>query len=148
METWFFTITFYNNIKKLDYESYQNIGYRNKIMKNFKELDNGIFHSFSRLVDFYFLRRFLDKEYITNAIVYSGAAHSVAYIYMLHKIGFRITHCANCSIQDMDNLNDTVDRVRDLPSHGATNDLINMFVNSYENPIQCSDLSSFPEFFE
>ena len=49
--------------------------------------------TFARLTDMYFLRRFLDKDYITNAIVYTGAAHSQLYIYTLLKyFDFDITH--------------------------------------------------------
>ena len=48
---------------------------------------------FASLMDFYFLRRFLDKDYITNAIGYTGSYHSQNYIYYLVKyFDFKITH--------------------------------------------------------
>lgn len=37
------------------------------------------------IMDCYFLRRFLDKNYITNVISYSGAFHSINYIWFLIK---------------------------------------------------------------
>ena len=44
-----------------------------------------LLNSYSVLMDGYFLRRFLDKDYIRNAIVYTGAAHSIIYIWFLIK---------------------------------------------------------------
>ena len=40
---------------------------------------------FTRFTDLYFLRRFLDKDYITNGIIYCGAFHSAVYIEHLVK---------------------------------------------------------------
>ena len=37
------------------------------------------------IVDCFFLRRFIDKSYIKNGIVYTGAAHSTIYIWFLIK---------------------------------------------------------------
>ena len=36
-------------------------------------------------MDCYFLRRFLDKDYITNAIVYTGHIHTTEYLFFLIK---------------------------------------------------------------
>lgn len=33
-------------------------------------------------VDIYFLRRFLDKDYITNGLSYTGSTHSLMYVYI------------------------------------------------------------------
>jgi hypothetical protein len=38
-----------------------------------------------QLMDMYLLRRVLDKDYINNAIVYTGAAHSINYVRLLVK---------------------------------------------------------------
>lgn len=37
------------------------------------------------IMDCYFLRRFLDKDYITNNIVYTGFIHTIEYLYFLVK---------------------------------------------------------------
>lgn len=37
------------------------------------------------IMDCYFLRRFLDKDYITNNIVYTGFIHTIEYLYFLIK---------------------------------------------------------------
>ena len=38
---------------------------------------------FTNITDLFFLRRFLDKDYITKAITYTGAVHSINYINFL-----------------------------------------------------------------
>jgi hypothetical protein len=44
------------------------------------------------IVDCFFLRRFIDKSYIKNGIVYTGAAHSTVYIWFLIKFyNYKIT---------------------------------------------------------
>jgi hypothetical protein len=44
------------------------------------------------IVDCFFLRRFVDKSYIKNGIVYTGAAHSTVYIWVLIKFyNYKIT---------------------------------------------------------
>lgn len=44
------------------------------------------------LVDCFFLRRFVDKSYIKNALVYTGASHSCVYIWFLIKFyNYKIT---------------------------------------------------------
>ena len=46
-------------------------------------------------MDVYFLRRFLDKKYITNTVTYTGINHSINYIYALVKyFDFKITHAS------------------------------------------------------
>lgn len=87
------------------------------------------------LVDLYFLRRFLDKDYITNGIIYTGASHSLNYIDILTKeFGFKITH-ASYSKYPMNKINDKLnENLRTL----------------FWPPVfdQCSDMSSFPELFK
>ena len=46
-----------------------------------------------RLVDFYFIRRFLDKRYIRDGVLYCGGMHGLHIIMILVKFfGFRIEH--------------------------------------------------------
>ena len=94
---------------------------------------------FADLTDIYFLRRFLDKDYITNAIVYTGAEHSVSYIHELVKTyDFKITHASYSKIPDMDKLTRAI-------KQGAR---LNIQEFTWP-PIfkQCSDISSFPNNF-
>ena len=137
----------HTEIKQMNFESFQNDQIKKRFIDEFKMINFNLFESFAKLVDLYFMRRFLDKEYITNAVVYSGAAHSVSYIYMLNSIGFQITHCANCIIQDMHELNNAVARISNFPSEKSIRYLLDMFTNN-DNPKQCSDLSTFPILFQ
>ena len=57
--------------------------YKFEILLN--QIDMLCIYNFAMIVDIFFLRRFLDKDYITNAIVYTGSAHSIFYIYFLVK---------------------------------------------------------------
>ena len=94
---------------------------------------------FARFTDIYFLRRFLDKEYITNAIVYSGALHSSTYVSVLvKKFAFRVTHASYSKITDMTKL---TNKIRKLPL---------MEMQELILPpkfIQCSDMTGFPTKF-
>lgn len=93
---------------------------------------------FAKLVDIYFLRRFLDKDYITNAIVYCGMAHSVNYIHILvNYFGFEVTHTARSEL-DLDDLMLAIKKYSMV-------DLIPIL--SPPTPYQCSDITHFPDKF-
>ena len=92
------------------------------------------------IMDVYFLRRFLDKEYITNAITYTGIYHSINYIYMLVKyFDFEITHYSYMKYSPKDVTNK-------IKKSNSPND-----INEFFYPvsfIQCSDLTNFPKNFD
>ena len=91
------------------------------------------------IMDIYFLRRFLDKDYITNAITYTGASHSVNYIYVLVKyFGFNITHYSHMKY----NIKKTTDLIKKSKD---SSDIEILFFP--ETLLQCSDLSNFPKLF-
>jgi hypothetical protein len=96
---------------------------------------------FARITDVYFLRRFLDKDYITNAIVYSGAAHSETYIRILVSyFGFKVTNASFSAIQNLNELNKEI-----IARHNKNEEVADLF----NPPIlqQCSDMTNFPENF-
>lgn len=104
-----------------------------------KLVDDQFVEYFARFTDVYFLRRFLDKDYITNAIEYSGALHSMTYIYELIKtFNFKITHTSYSKINDMDKLTNEIKK-RSLME---IQELI-----LPPNLQQCSDMTHFPEKF-
>ena len=88
------------------------------------------------IIDMYFIRRFLDKDYITNGISYTGELHSMNYIYILVKyFDFKITH-ASYTEYDIETLNKKI----------KENEL-NAEIRSYfmsPNLQQCSDITNFP----
>ena len=90
------------------------------------------------VTDAYFLRRFLDKDYVTNGVSYTGARHSDMYVHMLAKyFDFKVTH-ASYTRYDLKTLNEKI-----------KGPLGTEFSLSLRPPVrqQCSDLSSFPEGF-
>ncbi|AUV58748.1 hypothetical protein mvi_754 [Megavirus vitis] len=95
---------------------------------------------FSRFMDIYFLRRFLDKDYITNAITYTGSAHSCTYIEILtQEFDFVITHTSYSTISDLSELNRVVKTKKSI-------ELDEIFYPLTLS--QCSELSNFPKNFE
>ena len=93
------------------------------------------------LMDIYFLRRFCDKNYITNGIFYGGAAHCSVYINFLVKFfDFKITHASYLSM-DLEKIN------KKLSEKLYKVDEINEFFYP-EILIQCSNINKFPEKFE
>jgi hypothetical protein len=93
------------------------------------------------LMDLYAMRRLLDKDEITNAVIYTGGWHSTNYVKMLVRdFDFKITHASYTKERDMDKLNHYI---KTSPEY-VTDELINQDVSSIN---QCSDLTDFPKHF-
>lgn len=140
-----------NTLNLVDYKIFKTYSYSADTIKilEFKcslevlitQLDLALTYNFARIVDLFFLRRFLDKNYITNGIVYTGAAHSVSYIYQLvNKFGFDITHAYYTTEPDMNILNKLIKKTRYNPS------IEKIFLPDKFS--QCIDMGNFPEGFE
>ena len=109
------------------------------IRENIAILSNKSTYFFTRFMDVYFLRRFLDKDYITNAITYTGSYHSTVYIEILSKdFGFKITNFFYSKITDINRLNVQIKKLE----AAALGEIFYPEVKS-----QCSDLSDFPDNF-
>lgn len=110
------------------------------IAESFRSLNNNFVKFFARFMDVYFIRRFLDKEYITNAITYTGSVHSMLYIEILSKnFGFKVTNYYWSLIKDLDDLNREIVKLN-------FEELQEIFYPPVR--AQCSDLTSFPDNFE
>jgi hypothetical protein len=95
----------------------------------------------SIIMDIYFLRRFLDKEYIVNAVAYTGIYHSINYIYFLVKyFKFKITDCAYVK----DNIG--LDKMNKIISKAKSPEDIQKYFYP-DTLIQCSSIESFPKDF-
>lgn len=102
-------------------------------------INDKITEFFARFTDIYFLRRFLDKEYITNAIVYTGAYHSNTYVYTLVNLfNFKVTHITYSTIANIDHLN----RELKKSSPYQIEKIIMPNINK-----QCANTNGFPEKF-
>ncbi len=103
-------------------------------------VDERFVEFFARFTDIYFLRRFLDKDYITNAITYSGALHSNTYIHFLINVfDFKITNASYSKISNLDKLTKEIKK-RSLME---VQELI--LPEIFE---QCSNMDGFPMEFE
>lgn len=103
------------------------------------DIDNNISNAFVLIMDVYFLRRFLDKDYVTNGIVYNGYSHTYNIIYILvNNFNFKITH----SLLNKD-LNKYV-KNKDYENF-VSKDWINIFPDQL---MQCSNIANFPKLFK
>lgn len=108
--------------------------------KLINQLDNETLWLFSRYVDMFFLRRFLDKKYITNAITYTGIAHSMVYIRTLvQDFDFKVTNTSYNYFNDVEKLTKEIKNVKTQ---------FEMEKFFYPKTLsQCSNLTNFPEKF-
>jgi uncharacterized protein YnzC (UPF0291/DUF896 family) len=90
------------------------------------------------ITDLYLLRKFLDKNYIDHAIVYTGMDHTENYVYTLVKeFGFKITH--------FDYLKLGAEKTNQI-IHEKTLDEMHEILLKPELK-QCSNMTNFPELF-
>lgn len=93
------------------------------------------------MMDIYLIRRFLDKNYITNTVSYTGALHSVNYIRILVKyFDFKITHYSYLKDGDINNVHKIIKQSKVMDN-----------LNELFYPptfLQCSNLNNFPKLFD
>ncbi|BCS82680.1 hypothetical protein QLL95_gp0191 [Cotonvirus japonicus] len=118
-----------------------------KILDQLIHIRGNIFIIVSHIMDLYFLRRFLDKDYITNVIIYTGAAHSLLYIYVLVQLGMKITNVARTNVNNLTELNQNIKSIKNFPSEKSYKQLMYIFDIDDYTP-QCVDISYFPDNFE
>lgn len=95
----------------------------------------------SVIMDIYFLRRFLDKKYITNAICYTGSAHSKTYIlYLVKYFDFKITNISYSKEKDINKLTNII-------KEKSFQEELNEFLFP-PSLTQCSNLTNFPRDFD
>lgn len=110
------------------------------MLQSFFYLKNFLSTFFDKLSDTNFLRRFLDKDYVTNAIVYTMAPSSDIYVkYLVDEWNFKITHAAyvldNMSIKELNSsIKETL--LEEIPPL--------LWPKTFE---QCSDMTLFPKDF-
>lgn len=101
--------------------------------------DEKLIEFFARFTDIFFLRRFLDKDYITNAITYTGALHSNMYVYVLvNFFDFQITHISYSKISDPIKLTKEI-------KHRSLAEIQELILPEIFG--QCSDMNHFPSEF-
>lgn len=91
----------------------------------------------SKIMDLYFIRKFLDKHNIERGLLYTGIDHSVHIIYILVKyFDFKITHISYSKIglYELNNVIKNSDMFKNLMKY---------FFPKYL--IQCIDITAFPQ---
>ena len=121
------------------------LNYLKKIYELYEGLNNNILNMFVIIMDIYAIRRIIDKDYITNIVVYTGASHSMNYVYMLVKyFDFEITH----SSIKKHTFNDLKKKIKLLKFDDVSfkSKMYNIIIG--DTFMQCSDLTIFPKKFE
>lgn len=96
--------------------------------------------STSQIMDFYFLRRFLDKSYVTNGIVYTGAFHTMDIIHILiNEFDFQLTHS---SVEKFP-ISDLNKKIKKINYDDFYPEIKSLLYPEYFG--QCVDLTNFPE---
>jgi len=79
--------------------------YLDEMIKYFNELNIVILKLYTLFTDIYFLRRFLDKDYIQNVITYCGNHHGLDYMFFLVKYcDFKIIKIYNSNNMTIDDI--------------------------------------------
>lgn len=105
----------------------------------FGDYHDSVLNLYALLMDFYCLRRILDKDYVTTGIIYTGALHSSNYVRLLvNYFDFKITHVYYSKIP--------IKEIHKKIKGFTTDDLMDIFVKP--DAIQCIDVSKFPPNFE
>jgi hypothetical protein len=129
-----------DNTNKLPTYFMDEVPYMREFTDLYKKLSYENLQTFSLLMDSYFMRRFCDKDYILNAISYTGSAHSMAYVnFLCNQFDFEITHVAKSS-EPIDVINKKLK---------AKFDYIGFAKYFFPKTLsQCVDLSDFPKNFD
>jgi len=131
---------FYKDGYGIDYKTQKKINYEIEVFVH--KLITKWLDTFVILTDLYFIRRFIDKDYIKKAILYSGNYHCIHIIQLLVKyFNFKITHAhySKISVNEINKiiLNDDTNKPFTLASYLLPPTLY-----------QCSNLFNFPEWFD
>jgi hypothetical protein len=111
-----------------------------EIIKIYRDFSSTVVDIYVLFMDLYFLRRSLDKDYVTNSLVYTGAKHSTNYIkYLVDNFDFKVTHAYYSKTEDMNKLNSMIKKMTD------TEEVFDLFLPLTLN--QCIDVSGFPKNF-
>lgn len=122
----------YKNLYIIKYEDLTNL---------YNEFETIIMALFCLIVDLYFLRRSLDKNYVEIAVAYTGGYHTANYLkYLIQKFNFKITH-VHYSKNKIQEINKKI-KVMDNP-----HEILDLFLPAEKNFFQCIDVSNFPDNF-
>ena len=130
----------YGNVCNYSRDIVDRVNYTNSIIKLVSHAANEYADASCVIMDLYFARRFLDKDYTTYGVFYGGGYHSADIIHILVKyFNFKVT---NFSFSENENLNEVNQLIKDSP-YIVTADMFTPPTFS-----QCSDSKGFPEYLK
>ena len=107
---------------------------------------------YSLITDLYFIKRFLDKNYIESGVSYTGGTHFNNIIFILVKyFNYNITHIFKYYTTVINNKSYSIRDISNLPIKNFEYDDImsKLFIFSNENEtFQCVNFFQFPDNFE
>jgi hypothetical protein len=115
----------------------------NQFINIYSYFETFVINIFTLIMDVYFLRRSLDKEYVKTSICYTGAFHSVTYIaYLVKYFDFRVTHVAHTNTNSLQKLNSKIKSSKNIY------DVEKLFLDKDRAKMpQCIDMTKFPDNF-
>ena len=132
-------------LKVIDIDKKIFIKIQSKIYLQLNTIKENLIRIYLVTTDLNFLRRFLDKDYIKNTIIYTGLAHlcDISYI-LINYFNFKITNIY------FNNNNVDITKVNEIENFEYIEEFNKYFMNLNKNfnPIQCSNLFNFPVNFE
>jgi hypothetical protein len=138
-----------DKLKKNFYDIEKTIDLVKPIFIKFKDNQYNILDLTAVLTDLYFLRRFLDKPYIKNGILYTGIAHLSDLTYLLTKyFNYKITNIYYINQLSKNDLSKKIIKMK-TEKFSYLKELSKYFYNYDENfeIKQCVDLLEFPKKF-
>jgi hypothetical protein len=138
-------IIFYNKTNELEIiQLLNNNKFAKKIIKIYTDINiiiDSILDSYVFLTDLYFIKRFLDKDYITNSIIYTGNLHLYNITYILIKyFNYKYTHVFYKS-KELNNIK--LLKTTNYEYLYVMNNILTS-LNEYGNITQCVNLFKFP----
>ena len=123
-----------------------------KIKKTISDFFINFVNGESFIVDLYFLRRFLEKQYISNAIVYAGGAHIANYIlFLVTQYNFKITHIFYNKLGTISKLENKIREIYKAGKniYGTPGSAGELMINIMEREVfsQCVNFKGFPKKF-
>lgn len=135
------TLYDYKIIEHYDYSHnlMQKMNINNYILNQLYQLHISYLNACYMLDEIFFLRRFLDKNYITHAVKYLGISSFIRIISCLIKnFDFKITHVSYSKISDRE-ITSYIKIAKNLEIHEV---LLPPYL------VNCSDITNFPESFQ
>jgi hypothetical protein len=133
-----------DNFKNLEIYSEKYMKMQSKIYIELYLIKEYIMDIYVVTTDLNFIRRFLDKDYIKNTIIYTGLRH-------LSDISYILIKYFNFKLTNIYHQHDKIDisKMNDIKNFKYLKKLDDNFYNLDENmnPIQCSNLLDFPNNF-